>query len=387
MLCAALLRMAQCSGWPVMGGIIAGILLGPTIMGRIPAIADIHESYFAGGAEQRRMLDETVRKQVAELLASEHAGTDLVVQRETAERYQIERQHLEAALHDARRRDQLPMRMLCAVAVVLVLLGAGGWQRESQSTAGWIAPVSIGMWSAVLPGAVAYSCCRAWFGFDETASLFASAAVMIGPWTLRTADRAAADRAEIGGARTVEAAGRFASILAIATVSWAAWHSAGAEGLLIASPLMTIIISWLLPVALCRALRTAAVWVFIPMLAALTTVKIELLIHFSLWPILIFAILSGDGRWCGAVVGAILPGGRRLLRTMRLVLGSMACGPSQLAVTALALHNGLLPPELALGLLAGTALIEVTAPMRHRAARELIDLEGEIDEMNKESQS
>ncbi|HRQ74784.1 MAG TPA: hypothetical protein PK098_02580 [Phycisphaerales bacterium] len=386
MLCAAILRLAGCSGWPVIGGIVAGIVLGPTIMGRIPALADIHESLFVGGMEQRQLLDETTRQQVAAMLASEHAGTNLDDQRDAAEQHLIERQRLEAALLDARRRDQFPMRVLCAIAVVFVLLGAGGSQRASQSGAGWIAPLSIGTWSAALPGAAAYFCCRAWFGFDETASLLASAAVMIGPWRLRTADRNEADRAEIGGARTVEAAGRFASVIAIATVSWAVWRNAGVEGFLIASPLMALLPGWILPFMLSRMLRTAAVWLFIPMLAALTTVKIELLIHFSLWPILAFAILSGDGRWFGAVVGAMLPGGRRLLRTMRLVLGSMACGPTQLTVAAIALHHGLIQAELAYGLLCGAALIEVTAPLRRRAATEIIELEDEIDEMNRESQ-
>ena len=32
---AALLRWARCPGWAVMGGVVAGIILGPTVFGRV----------------------------------------------------------------------------------------------------------------------------------------------------------------------------------------------------------------------------------------------------------------------------------------------------------------------------------------------------------------
>ena len=66
---------------------------------------------------------------------------------------------------------------------------------------------------------------------------------------------------------------------------------------------------------------------------------------------------------------------------MRLVLGSMACGPTQLAVTALAIHTRSIPGEFAMALLFGAVLIETTVGARRSMARRLIETEEEIQRM------
>jgi hypothetical protein len=76
----------------------------------------------------------------------------------------------------------------------------------------------------------------------------------------------------------------------------------------------------------------------------------------------------------------MLVGGRGVLRCMRLAMPAMACGPTQLAVAALALHGWLLPQRFALPLLAGAILIEVTAPTRRRMADRLIETENGLDQ-------
>jgi len=119
----------------------------------------------------------------------------------------------------------------------------------------------------------------------------------------------------------------------------------------------------------------------IPALTAAVAIKINMYQHITLWALIVFVLLSGDGRWLGAYIGTMTLGGRRSLRSMRLVLGSMACGPTQLAVTAIALHVWLIPETLGLALLAGAILIEITTPMRRRMAAELTEAEAEIEEL------
>jgi hypothetical protein len=120
----------------------------------------------------------------------------------------------------------------------------------------------------------------------------------------------------------------------------------------------------------------------VPAAAAGVAVKVDLLSDFAFWPVLVITLLSGDGRWLGAFVGARILGGRRGLRTMRLVLGSMAAGPTQLAVTAVAVHTWLLAPHFGLALLLGAVLLELMAPARHGMANRLIKTEEEIDEFS-----
>ena len=110
--------------------------------------------------------------------------------------------------------------------------------------------------------------------------------------------------------------------------------------------------------------------------------RIDLFLHASLWPPLLLILLSGDGRWVGATIGALLPGGRPGLRTMRLVMPAMACGPTQIAFAALVLHEALLPEDLVLALVAGAVLVEATTPWRGRIAGS-IKVESEEWEMER----
>ena len=82
----------------------------------------------------------------------------------------------------------------------------------------------------------------------------------------------------------------------------------------------------------------------------------------------------------GAFLGAMLPGGRKTLRTTRLVIGSMSAGTTQLAVTAIAAHVWAIPETLILPLLLGSLLIEFTAPARRQFARHLAEMEAELEE-------
>jgi len=171
------------------------------------------------------------------------------------------------------------------------------------------------------------------------------------------------------------------AIIAIAVAGWALCRHGKWTRLIRLAPLAVLAVSWLLPVNHHKAIQNAAQFVLIPALTAAVAIKINMYQHITLWALIVFVLLSGDGRWLGAYIGTMTLGGRRSLRSMRLVLGSMACGPTQLAVTAIALHVWLIPETLGLALLAGAILIEITTPMRRRMAAELTEAEAEIEEL------
>lgn len=264
--------------------------------------------------------------------------------------------------------------------------------------------MSIGLWAAALPGALAFLAMRWWWNHDLADAAFVAAAVAIGPWALTSVDRNAADQAELGGAWMVQTAGRIATIIAIGIACWVLWTAHGSEHAAWASVLLALPIGWIIGRMLPGAdeaavhqpaghepadiepgfsrIDRAAQHVLLPVLAACAAVRIEVIEHFAFWPLLVLLLLSGDGRWLGAVTGALLLGGRPLLRSMRLVLGSMACGPTQLALLAIAAHLSALPDELPLALLVGAVVIDATAPARRKIARELAEVESEWSNMD-----
>ena len=200
--------------------------------------------------------------------------------------------------------------------------------------------------------------------------------------TASTALSLAADEAEIGGARMIQSAGRAASIVAILWAALAIWWALGLRESLLATPLLALPLGWMLPSRTNVGSTAINVieWIIVPAVSAFVVMKIDAIEDFAIWPIVVAALVCGDGRWFGATLGALLPGGRRVLRTMRLVLGSMAAGPTQLAVTALGVHTGILSPSTSLALLIGAAVIEMSVPLRRRLAVQMETLEAELDE-------
>ena len=55
---AVLFRWTRCPGFAVVGGVAAGLLLGPTILGRVAP--DVHRAVFTGGVEQYAELHRAV---------------------------------------------------------------------------------------------------------------------------------------------------------------------------------------------------------------------------------------------------------------------------------------------------------------------------------------
>ncbi len=389
---AALLRWARCPGWAVLGGAVAGIALGPSIFGR--ALPIQFETLYVGGVEQQAELEHFVRRQQANAVAAEHAGAGPEQLAELAEQQKRARGDLDIAWDKAKWADQRPLRAFTVAVVVLALLGAGTLSgRHDGQPRSLVASMSVGAWSAGLPGGLAFAAMYWPWHRPLSEAALVGAAVAIGPWVLTSIDREAADQAELGGAHMLQRAGLIATVLAVAAVGWGFWLHQGIGGLLLATPLLAAPLAHhFFPqkgsgVVFGGFGAVGGAWVeivLVPVLAGCVAIKIDLFEHFAVWPIVVILLLSGDGRWFGAFVGAMILGGRRSLRTMRLVLGSMACGPTQLAITALAIHTWSIPGEYAMALLLGAVLIETTVGARRSMAKRLIQTEKEIQQMTQE---
>jgi hypothetical protein len=358
---AALLRWARCPGWAVLGGVVAGLILGPTIFGRV--LPNQYQDVFEGGAQQRLLL---------QALASPEMADRAEARAEAARQYR-----------KAQWSHQRPLRLFVCIFVAALLAGSAVFGIPRVGGRQAMGALSMGAWSAALPGGLAFFFLRwAWDAAPHEAAL-AAAAVAIGPWALTAADRRAADDAEVGGARLVQTAGRVATLIALCLALGALWHVRQGQGLLWGASLVAIVLGWLIPAAARApaAARELLSHLVVPAVAAAVAVKVDLLGDFAFWPILVILLLSGDARWLGAFAGATILGGRHGLRTLRLVLGSMAVGPTQLAVTAVAVHAWVLDARYVLALLLGAVLIETMAPARRGMARRLIKTEQEINQL------
>lgn len=370
---AQLLRACRAPGWSIIGGICAGLLVGSTFLGRLQP--DLYNKLYLGGAPERQQLIalDAYQKSARADPDRQPIAPDAVMD-------------ARRALADAQRDFQTPLRIIALCITTLVLIGAAaGRHGEPDPRQHTIHALSIGAWAALLPGGLAFVILRALLNLPLGPALVASSAVAVGPWLLSRADRDAADFAEHGGARLIHRAGIVSSALAVAALMYGVAESAGVDGLIYIIPLAGLAVSWLVPALHIRLLLPALNHVLLPAVAAFAAVHLDLFEHFAFWPMLLILVLSGDGRWLGAFLGAMMLGGRKGLRTMRLVMGSMACGPTQLAVAVIALAADALAPEYILPIVLGAALVEAVAPLRRRMAVRLLQTEIEIDEMMHDS--
>ena len=377
-------------GCSILGGILAGIVLGPTILGRVLPAA--YEGWVVGGTTERDERDRLMRTHGADEIAA--AQANLPAEQLKAMRDQANRD-VEAAMRtwrEAQWEHQSAQRTIALSFAALVLLGGAaftvrtGDRRQSPLTA-----LSVGAWAAALPAAACAAAMTAWWEYAAPEAALVAAACAIGPWALSEIDREAADSAEHGGARLIQTSGRIASVIALALALWGMWSQRGVQGLWFWLPLAALPAGWgIASIGLARTAtaphasfqlitRGTIEFILTPALAALIAVRIELFDHFAIWPLIVSLVVSDDGRWLGAFIGAMLLGRRKGLRTMRLVVGSMSAGLTQLAVTAVAAATWMIPHRLLMPLLLGSLLIEVTSRARRHFAAELRRMDEEAD--------
>ncbi|MCI0363450.1 MAG: hypothetical protein L0219_06175, partial [Phycisphaerales bacterium] len=291
-LCTALLGWA---GFPrpgraLVGGMIAGFLLGPGVFGR--AFPTEYEANVVGGVPQRLARDKTVSRHHADFLVAQKSGWNLDQLANLQNRQSEELKEFEQACDVAQSHHQRPRRAFALALASLTLLIAGAFSiPRSAHRQSIIAPISIGLWSAALPGALTYAAASVWWKLSPIESAWAAAAIAIGPWALNAIDREAADDAELGGAFLIQTAGRIASVLAVALALVAAWFATNGHQMWPALCLLSLPLGWLpfvsWPIrAGLTALRSAQtdswfVSLVFSSLAACTAITIDPLADFS----------------------------------------------------------------------------------------------------------
>jgi len=384
---AAVLRRAGVPGASIVAGLLAGVLCGPGVLGRVAP--ESFERWFEGASAARDALAATERRLAADALASTSLGAPLVPPESRAEgeaegEAEVMRLRLEVeSIGWEHRRTERSL-----VGILAALLLAAGTAEGVRGLRGLRPRVRgdallLGAWTALVPaGAAAILLSWSIEGSLDAAMwsalLAAAAALSVGPWCLARSDAASAESCEPGGADLVRAAGLLAtaigiSLLAAAVVLAGRGESAAivAAGGVAGGAMLGLIVRG--DGAARRFRATAAAC--LPGVVALAMLRLEPWLDLAWSPLLVAAILVSDGRYAGALVAAVLPGGRGGLRSMRLVLASTAVGPTQAAIAAIAIEWSLLPHEWGLALLLAAALPESTAPLRRRAAEQLADVE------------
>lgn len=414
---AAALRKAGVAGSAVVGGLAIGILLGPAILGR--ASPHFFEDAFIGARPEREAWRAIERERTAWELASARAAAMApmaAIDRATAPpdvravdgaARDAACAEAERAWRDAARRARQPLTAAAFLLAAATLATAGavrGIRSGVRSTSDAQPPrapaISIGLWAAGLPAAIALAVL---FGqgrsLVDASALCLVAAVAVGPWRMEEVDRNAADAAELGGAALLRAAGRAstaAAAIALAVAASLAWREGAAIGGVVAPVAMAAMAAMAASSGMVRlpraTLRRDATTpdiddriepLLIPPLTALAVLPTELFLDARWMVMLVLALSAGDGRWLGACIGALLSGRRAPSAAARLVLPTAACSQTTVACCAIGLHAQLLPADLGLGLLAGAALAAATPSLRRRVDQGLGEVGGHRSDRGK----
>lgn len=355
-------------GYGILAGVLAGTLLGPSILGR--AMPNRYDQWIGGGAAER-----------AALLSRERADATMIAQRggslddrETlAADLAADRRPLERAWNDASMQDQLVHRVAAAIGVIIV---AGVGLRMRRVRGGVIEAASMAAGLAAVVAGVMVSALVLWWEIGFGLALIATAGMLVGPLRMTPGDAAIADDAEHGGAARLDTTAMLATVFGLVTLSVGLWH-VGQRGAALAW--LTPLVLLLLPRS--RGERHLLGEAGVALITALAMVRVDLFT--DVWPLLIVLamLVAGDGRWIGAVIGLLALGGRRSLRAMRVTLPIADCGSAQVAAGGLLGVLGIIPGHLTFALIVAAWWLELMRPLRGRIAASLIETERELEQM------
>lgn len=387
---AALLRWARVPGGTsaaaVVGGIFAGILLGPGVAAR--ALPDLHERLLVGGAEQRINLEKLASRHAAERTALAATGVTPAASEELSARHADE----ESSARNAHTRAVQSHRTLADWGIVLLLstaLALAAWsaRRFPQRHEDWASDAGF-ILAAFLAVAVA---------------AITTAAIMV--WLLNFSMREAL---AIGGAvaagsafagvplRWIPPLGRIRAVRGFAVLSMVL-----AAGLL-AAAVPDDRIAWLIVPAAAYGFGTIAaaaipasprarrrthawlLWVVIPAAAAYATYRVNLDDLVGWQPLLLVtfaALTAGDGHFIGAWLGIqiLAPDDqRRLAQQLCVEFAISGLGLTQVAFTVVLIAAAVVNPETPEGahaialILANAAMLELTAGINRWGAKRMM---------------
>lgn len=381
-LLAWLLGRCRMPGGPaaagILGGAIAGLLLGATVLGK--AAPDRYGAIYTGGVEETRALDEAQRNIERDLAALSAAGVSSQAIYERRERMNTKLasfvdQRNTALDQRAKGVDSAAMALGC----LLLTLGAGwaGKGRKRQLTG---SAVASGFSMVVMAGAP-IGIAAAWLGgFPNIQAWALGAACGIGSaWpTMRSRRFGAAGRApETEAASFVALAiGLAAMVMAVLSIHGPSTF-AGAWAVVVVI-VATIASAWRprsrRPRSQRHSLRLAH-GVIIPALTAVCIAPIDLPAVGATSACLIATIaallFASDARWFGAWLGWRLAGDASARETAWRRSASMLAGnvgAISIAAGALGHCAGLVGSAAMVAIIAGALFVEITTGLRHRFA-------------------
>lgn len=377
---AALLRWARVPGGrhgaACVAGLVAGLLLGPSIFGR--AFPSAYERLFVGGVTESKELDRLLARQRADLSAMRAADITPVAIEEARAQHAIERAPLETKLETARAEFAQPRRWLATGVVALAAFGAAvgalplsrraivriqnelAIERGKPILAGLLGVLMCALPPAIIValipvlGSAVGGTGPAWAGALGVGVIFSIAA-------LSAAQRPAVWIASASAVVSALAAGIAAGAsIPIAIILGAAW-----VGLMLSIGLPRE------PRRRARLLVSIALWAaIVPVLVCLGAMRAdvhELARDWRFWALAILALLlASDGRWFAAWLGWRLVGTARSAGRWTRAAAMLPPGSGAAMIgAALALeHAGAVSEFVLLPAAIGAVVIEVTRGLR-----------------------
>jgi hypothetical protein len=366
LLFAFILKQTRVRGWGMLGGILGGLLLGPTVFGAVAP--DYWEGIFQGGTLEHEKVVHLERQQQADLLAAATLGVDETSILQMKADHFFERSELMGDWENAQWKSQRTLRTY-AMALVMMILLSGSVRCRARGTAPPAMSLSVGVWAAIIPIGLTTLLLLLLTDMALPAVLGLGACLGAGPWTLAQWERTAADTSEQNGARLMLRCGRVAWIVASILALSVAWQSQGAMALVWLLPLLLLPFVWLVPPKQWKWLQIYVDYAAVPSVMATSLVLIRPLENLQFWPILIVILFCADARWLGGIVGLGLLGGRKSGDAMRLSIPLVDAGVSQLCMACLLIGVGTLPAPFAIAALVGAVFLEFTAPIRLKMSK------------------
>jgi hypothetical protein len=363
---AALLRRSGVAGAALPAGVLAGLLLGPGVAGRLAP--ELWTATFEGPPEQLQAVIHAARERDALLFATSASGATETGPPDALEALEKRWAEADAAWARARSVHRSPIAIAFLLLAGMVFLASGGATavrapiRRHQRTE---AIVHALWWSAAGIGGAAL---LLWINGDALltpGSFLICAASCCGPWCIGREDRRIAREVANEGAPLLEHSGRIASTaaIALATIAILLWNGNSAVvGCLIA--LACLPIGWIFPLRL----ATIADRFALPALTGLVFLSIEPFQDLSILLALGMYIVLEDARWFGGWIGLLVSDRAGTTGAARATLAALTVEPLIVAFVALGTASTAIRPELAGAALVGATGIAVLTKARRRAA-------------------
>lgn len=365
-----LLRAAGLPRAAVVGGLLAGVLVGATVFGRVAPEA--YQRYFTGGVAQSDALRQLRSRQGADLTALRATDVSDAAADELITRQKAELLAATKALDAAVQAHQTSRLVLIAMAALSLIIAAAPRSRRPASLSEC---AFAGLWMLVL-----------------TSGIVGLAVVFVFQGTRTQALALGLTFAAMGTnvilpPRSEEATGRLMVVIPteirerlvdIAFVVWFIGFVAATAAVIAASRLSTAAahdFSVTLPVAVIAGVgmrmlplqvRHALRMVVLPsVLTALLVVSLDLMTWTVVPPLVLAVVVGGDARWFGLASGMRWQGWawrNAWLGTLPLV----DAAPMQVAMAGVFFVCGWLNEPLLACAVFGAAICDVTQPLRPR---------------------